>query len=218
MIMGRRCRTPVCEVVVKPAGAGLETRLVLLVALLTITISGAAIVLRNTDVSAKPLPDWRVDAFSELDARELAVFNALYTAAPEIELYHEEDGFGWPTVDELAAAFIPPFVQDTAWEQDGAMGWTRSVIVGGERHIALYVGHPSADSGMGTFMLVMLHDHSQVEGAADHPPCEIWMHPSPAADIPVMAVGRTLITKGWREVVARKGASETLRTKGDFVR
>ena len=75
--------------------------------------------------------------------------------------------------------------------------------------------------GPGSFLLVMLHDHVKKEGnagAAAHVPYEIWLHASPVAETPSMVTDQSLINKGWREVVARKGESETLRTKEDYVK
>lgn len=219
MRMGKRRRAMTCEVVVRPAGAGAETGWVLFAALLILLICGGVIVLRNTSATAKVMPDWRVDAFQELRAEELAIFNGLHTAAPEIEIVHAEEG-GWPTVDQLAADYIPPFVQDAAWERNGAMGWTRSIISTEDKHIALYVGHPADETVSGSFMLVMLHDHVKKEGnagLATHAPYEIWMHASSAAEVPSMVTDQALISRGWREVLARRGEDETRRTKEDYI-
>lgn len=220
MNRGRRGGLPACEVVVKPAGSGTETKLVLLFALLTIVVCGGAVALRNTTASGASIPDWQIDAFKDLGAEELAVFNSLYTAAPEIEMIHEEEG-GWPTVDALASEFIPPFVRDAAWEKNGAMAWGRKAMPAQGKHIVLYVGHPSEGDQSGSFLLVMLHDHVKKEGnagGAPHAPYEVWLHPSPVAETPSMVTDQALINKGWREVVARKGESETLRTKKDYVK
>ena len=190
--------------------------MVLAVALMTVILCGIAIVLRNTTASAKAVTGWQVDAFKELRAEELATFNGLYTAAPEIELYHEEEG-GWPTVDALASGYIPPFVQDAAWQRNGAFGWTCSVISTQNAHIALYVGHPQESAESGSFMLIMLHDHEKEEGNAGlgaHAPYEIWLHPSPVAEIPTMITDQALINKGWREVVARRGEDEMKHANG----
>jgi len=220
MTMGKQVMGARCEVVVRPSGSGLETRMVLAVALLTILVCGCVIVLRNTEVTAKVVTAWQVDAFTALRAEELAVFNALHTAAPEIEIFHEDEDNRWPSVDELAGDSIPPFVQDAAWEKSGGMGWSRSIIFTTDKHIALYVGHPSGTIKMGSFLLVMLHDHVKKEGnavGATHAPYEIWMHASSVAEAPLMITDQALIKKGWREVVARKGEDETMRTKKDYI-
>jgi len=208
-----------CEVVVQPSGSGTESRLVLLAALVTILICGSVIMLRNTAATAKEVPGWQIDAFEDLGAEELAVFNGLYTAAPEIEMFHEDEG-DWPSVDQLAADFIPPFMQDAAWEINGAMGWSRTILSTHDKHIALYVGHPGKPSVSGSFMLVMLHDHVKKEGNANasaHAPYEVWLHQSPVAEVPSAVTDQALINTGWREVVARKGSDETRQTKEEFM-
>lgn len=219
MIMGKKYSTPVCEVVVRPSGAGLETRMVFAVALLTIIICGSVILFRSSGATAKVIPAWQVDAFSDLRGEEMAIFNGLYTAAPEIELFYEDEG-GWPTVDQLAKELIPPFVHDAAWEKNGAPGWVRNIISTQDKDIALYVGHPRDGTKSGSFMLVMLHDLVKKEGnagAAVHAPYEVWIHASPVADVPTMVTDQALINKRWREVVARKGEDETRRTKGEYL-
>ncbi|QJB56952.1 DUF6162 family protein [Pseudodesulfovibrio sp. zrk46] len=219
--MGKNPRQMTREVVVKPSGSGTESRLVLMVALLTIAICSAAIVLRNTAAKAKEVPTWQVDAFEDLRAEELAIFNGLISAAPEIDIFHEDEGGEWPSVDALAADFIPPFVQDAAWKKNGAMAWIRSIINTQDKHIAMYVGHPLDVTKSGSFMLVMLHDHVKKEGnagGATHAPYEVWIHASPVAEIPSMVTDQALINKGWREVVARKGDDETRRTREEFVK
>lgn len=221
MIMGKANRRPYCDVVVRPSGSGTETKLVVLVALLVLVTCGSFIVLRNTTATAKSIPTWQIDAFKDLRAEELAIFNELHTAAPEIEIFHEDEGSRWPSVDELAADFVPPFVQDAAWEKNGRMGWSRNIISTQDKHIALYVGHPGDASKTGSFMLVMLHDHVKKEGnasGATHAPYEVWLHPSPAADIPTMVTDQALINKGWREIVARKGEDEARRTKEEYIK
>ena len=205
MIMGRRREAARCTVVVRPAGPAPETRLVLAAALLTVLVCAGIIALRHGPATARELPEWRIDAFAELRPRELAVFNGLRSAAPEIDLYHAEEG-GWPTVDALADEFIPPFVRDASWRRNGGHHWTRSVLTSPGRHVALYVGHPEDSAVSGTFLLLMLHSHAKGQGNADtgvHAPNEVWLHASPVAPIPDMVTDQALIAKGWREVVAR---------------
>lgn len=215
--MGKRFVGPVCEEVVRPSGSGRETGLVLLSALLTILVCGSVVALRNSATEAGPAPSWQVDAFGELGAGELAVFNALSTAAPEIEMIHEETG-DWPTVARLEADYLPPFVEDAAWERNGAFAWGRVAIASAEKHIMLYVGRPRGDGA--AFMLVMLHDHVKKEGNAGgsvHAPFEIWMHPSSAAEVPETLTDQMLIGQGWREVLARRGEEEIRRGREGFI-
>ncbi len=217
MRMGSRRMRPMCEVVVRPSGSMRETRWVLLVALLTVAVCSGAIIVRNTSARAVETPSWQVDAFLDLRAEELATFNALHTAAPEIVLFHDDILDQWPTVAELEGEFMPPFVQDAAWKQNGGHGWERSVISTQEKHIACYIGRPLDETVSRTFLLVMLHEHIKKEGTggSTHAPYEIWIHPSQAAATPEMVTDQALINAGWREVVARSGEREMQRTKGE---
>ena len=221
MIIGKRTENPGCIVVVRPAGSGKETKLVLLTALLTVLVCGSAVAVRTVSTQVEPIPVWQIDAFSGLNAQELATFNTLHTAGPEIEMLHNDIG-GWPSVTDLASEFIAPFMLDAAWGKNGRLEWTRSVISAEERHIAAYIGRPLDIDVSRSFLLVMLHDHVKREGNATgtvHAPYEVWVHPDPAVNMPSMITDQALISAGWREVVARSGQDEMQRTKGeDFLK
>ncbi|NDV19055.1 hypothetical protein GO013_06430 [Pseudodesulfovibrio sp. JC047] len=218
MTLRDRNMAPGCECVVRPAGAGVETRLVLLVAFLTVMVCGGSIFLRTSSARVAEVSGWQVDAFNDLRAEELALFNGLYTAAPEIMAFHDDSNGQWPSVTDLETDLIPPFIRDSAWRKNGAMEWSNSILSTKDKHIALYVGHPQDSDISGSFLLVILHDHVKKEGnagAATHAPFEVWLHPSPVAETPTMVTDQALINKGWREVVARKGEDEMKRMKGE---
>ena len=221
MSMGAQNQGAGCVVVVKPSGSGKETRLVLLVALLTVLVCGSAVAVRTVSTGVEPVPVWQIDAFSALNAQELATFNALHAAGPEIDMLHYDIG-GWPSVTDLASEFIAPFMMDAAWGKNGRLEWTRSVVSAEEKHIAVYIGRPLDADVSRSFLLVMLHDHVKREGnavGAVHAPYEVWVHPDPAVNMPNMVTDQALISAGWREVVARSGQDEMQRTKGeDFLK
>jgi hypothetical protein len=212
MIMGHRSSQFTCEEIVRPAGSHIESILVLLLSLIVVAVAGSVIVLRGTASTASAAQPWSVDAFTELLPAELAVFNALETAVPELEMIHEDDG--WPTVAGLASELVPPFVQDGAWERNGRFDWERSVISTSERHIVCYIGRPGVE-GMRTFLLVMLHEHGANHFMEEkHSPYEIWVHADPAVSIPNMVADNALVVGGWREVMARSGSDLVLNSKG----
>ncbi|WP_041721150.1 DUF6162 family protein [Pseudodesulfovibrio piezophilus] len=216
--MGKKHPLPLCEVIVKPSGSGLETRLVLLAALLTVIVCGGIIMVRHATATVQEAPSWQMNAFTDLRSEELATFNALYTAAPEIEAFHEDEDGRWPSVTELRAEFVPPFVQDAAWQRNGGLDWARSLISTSDKHIACYLGSPMEQDKSGSFLLIMLHGHVKKEGnagASSHVPYEIWLHASPVAEFPDLVTDQALINAGWRVVVARKGEDEMRRTKGE---
>lgn len=209
---------PVQEVMVRPAGAGCESRLVLLAAVMTVCACALFIWLQQGDVREETVPEWRVSAFDDLGAAELAVFNALTSAGPEIEAMHGELAGEWPGVTRLEREFVPPFVRDAAWTRSGRLNWTRSVLATGESHIAVYLGTPQDADFSGAFLLVMLHSHVKKQGNASvrptHPPFEVWMHREQAPALPESVTDQALISAGWREVVARSGEEETRHARG----
>ncbi len=76
---------------VSPSGKGKETMYVLLTAIL-VTVSCATLILVNQKQSEiANLADFQIRAFSDLNEKELAVFNGLYTAAVEINAIHSEE-------------------------------------------------------------------------------------------------------------------------------
>jgi len=218
MMSGKGNMDTRCEIVVRPIGTGRETRLVLLAALVTLAVCALIVGFRNTTATAKVVPAWQVDAFKDLRTEELATFNALYTAVPEIEAMHGDRVNHWPTVAELESNYIPPFVPDTAWRKRGSLDWARSVVSTCESHVALYLGRPDDASVSGSFLLVMMHDHVKKQGNAggvSHAPYEIWINSSQVVEFPQILTDQALINSGWREVVARKGEDEMKRTKGE---
>lgn len=218
MIMGTR-KWSGCAVVVRPSGTSRETWLVMLVAALTVAICGAVVALRNPMETVTAEPEWRLNAFAELQGGELAVFNALHTAAPELIMAHEEEG-NWPEIEALARDFLPPFVRDAAWRRNGQYHWERSIIRTADKHIACYLGRSFDNAARRTFLLVLLHTHGTKDGNAggmNHAPYEVWVHDATSVGMPAVVSDQTLIGKGWREVIARSGESELIRNKGEGV-
>lgn len=215
--MNGKRMVPGAEIIVRSANSRSETKLVLLVAILTIVLCGSVIAQRRTVTGVVEMPAWQVNAFQDLRATELATFNALNSASPEIEAFHDEDRH-WPTIVELRGDYIPPFVQDAAWQKNGRLRWRRSILSVGKKHIALYFGKPERQGVSGSFLLVMLHDHVKKNvnvGGATHAPYEVWLHSSAKVLMPKMMTDQALISVGWREVVARKGEDEVRRTKDE---
>jgi len=189
---------------------------VLCLALVVVAVCGWSIMTRARADAVSADEPWRMDAFADLSPGELAVFNDLRIAAPEIEAMHEEDG-GWPSVAELEAAYMPPFVRDTSWRGSGRLAWARSVIATSDTHIALYLASPEMCGESRSLLLLLTHDHVRRQGNAagrTHPSYEVWLHQACAPDFPEIVTDQALISAGWREVVARTGDSETRRAAG----
>ncbi|PID76905.1 MAG: hypothetical protein CSB24_04205 [Deltaproteobacteria bacterium] len=202
------------QVVVTPAKGISETSWVLSLAFLILALCSVLIFTRGKEAAEEEISPWQINAFAELNASEMGVFNALLTAAIEIEQAHEEGG--WMEVVELEGMFIPPFARDTAWQKQGKIVWEKNIFNAGDKHIAAYKGTPANDAVRGDFLLVMLHDHQKKQGnaAAGHAPFEIWIHDQAGRKFPQMITDQALIAAGWREIVALTGKDEITKTKG----
>ncbi len=210
--------TILIEEVIRPSGSRRETMWLVAAATCVLTICTLLILITSRQTAEKDLPEYKINAFSELSPSELAVFNGLYTSAPEINDIHNERDGKWMSIAELEEYYMPPFVRDRAWEKNGRIKWTLKTRPTGEMDIALYTGNPQDDNAGGTFILLFLHNHKKqgnAEDAPEHPEYEIWYTPSPGAYTPEITTDQAFISAGWKEVVAYKGSDEKTRIKGE---
>ncbi len=209
----------VIETIVTPARGGRETFFLLSMVAVTLVCCALAIGLRTTADMEKTIQAWQFNAFEDLTAPERAVFNALQIASDEINDIHASTNHRWMDIAELQALFIPPFVEDAAWHNQGRIIWSQKTFdtSNGERHIALYLGNPQTKAVRGTFLLLMLHDHPKKQGnvatGPTHAPYEIWLHNSANQTFPEIITDQALIAAGWKEIVALTGADEIQRLK-----
>ncbi|NDV25167.1 DUF6162 family protein [Desulfovibrio sp. JC010] len=202
---------------VSPSGKGKETMYVLLAALLVGITCATLIFINQKQSQVADLANFQIRAFSDLNDKELAVFNGLYTAAVEINEIHNE-GEEWLTVPQLEEEFMPPFTRDASWKKSGRFSWNRELRPAGSMDIALYTGHPGQGESTGSFILLFLHDHKKKQGSARtgprHAPYEIWYHTSANKPAPQVATDQGFIAAGWKEVIAYSGEDEVKRIKG----
>lgn len=212
----------VIETLVAPAKGGKETFWLLIVAAVILMCCGTAIGMRmNTDYK-KSIDTWQVNAFSELEAGEISIFNALQTAAEEIAETHEMEPTSWMSVEELEELYVPPFAHDAAWNKQGKIKWTMQSGSSDNVHIGLYLGHPQAEDIQSAFLLLMLHEHKKKQGNAatgpTHAPYEIWINDKKSQDFPTIVTDQALIAAGWKEIVALTGEDEMKRMKGSTIK
>ncbi len=208
--------------IVSPAGKGSESIYLLSVAMVIVLVCGTLIFLTTAREEQRRLRGYELDAFTELNARELAVFNTLRTAALEINDMHNE-GSGvtlWPTIEQLQEEALPPFALDIASEKSGKYRWQRVVRPQGDIDLAIYIGHPE-ERGCGTMVLLLSHGHhwqeSNSSGAAQNPPFTIWYHPAAVQPLPDIFTAQAFIAAGWKEIRPLSGADELQRIKGDGI-
>ncbi|WP_147822464.1 DUF6162 family protein [Salidesulfovibrio onnuriiensis] len=223
MIQGRRLEDihPIREELVRPAGGGNETLWLAVAAVVVVVACALGMGLRDRGARTAELLPWQMNAFTALNPEELGTFNALYTAAVEIDAVHEDGDGGWMDISEMEDLFMPPFARDAAWRRQGRMVWTRRVPESPDLDLALYLGVPQQRERSGSFLLVMRHDHSagRGHGAAEpgHGRFEVWYQASHRGGFPAVIKDQALIAAGWKEVVAFKGGDEIERVKGEVV-
>ncbi len=151
--MGKRSRAASCTVADRPAGPAVETRLVLVLALLAAAVCAGVVAFCHGSANFGNKPDGQLEAISPLRPKERTSCNALCFAVPKIGTLFAEK-VRWPTVGAPGGECLPPFVHDAAWRANGRLIGTRSVLLLPDLHAALYVGHPEDATVSGTFSLL----------------------------------------------------------------
>ncbi len=209
------------ETLVNPAKGGTETLWLLMVTAVILIGCGTAIGMRMHTNYEKRIETWQIDAFAELEAGEISIFNALQAAAEEINATHILEGDYWVSVAELEELYVPPFAHDAAWHKQGKIQWAMKMVATDDRHIALYLGHPQAEEIQSAFLLLLLHDHKKKQGNAavgpTHAPYEIWINDKKNQGFPNIITDQALIAAGWKEIVALTGEDEIKRMKGTTI-
>ncbi len=210
------------ERIVQPAKGGVETRWLLLVALITLVCCGTAIGMRTGSNKEKEVESWQINAFEALNAAETGIFTALQAAALEIDETHKYEQNHWLEISELEDLFIAPFAKDASWHKQGELIWTKTEIPVEDRHIAVYLGHPQTEAVRGSFLLLILHDHKKkqgnVAGGPAHAPFEIWFHGKISQKSPTIISDQAFIAAGWKEVIGLTGQDEVTRMKGQPIK
>lgn len=209
--------------VVKPAGAGYETLLVLVVCAAIVSLAGAFILVNAApDVAAGPRTD-QLDARRDLSAAEQGLYADLRVAADEIGYLAAEQG-GKPSIAELAGYGLPPFIQDATAARRGEHRWQRIERPSGEAYLGM-----SADVQVAGSLLLRLaparrddtssaeagHRHalagSQAHTAqrAEEAASDIWLNRQAGAQAPDSLDDAQLLAAGWRKIAAQFDAGVT---------
>ena len=172
--------------IVKPACTKYESFYICLAMLTVISLSGMSILHRGIADKEKVLLDYQLSGYGDLNNLEQGIFNDLYSAALEIDAYHDENEGEWPSIRELEGQFIPPFVHDQVWKKRGELIWTQKTFNKKYLHLAAYMGKTSNFEKAGSFLLIMSHKHG-VEGEElieapvfhEEQPFKIWHYNFP---------------------------------------
>jgi hypothetical protein len=207
---------------VKPAGARFEGWALLAAALVVIGTLAVYVRANGRETGPPPLYDWQVSAFDGLTGADQAIYNSLYTVKDEIPLIYDdlnafnEPGvkFRWPNLQDFEDVLLPPFYQDTSWEQNGSLHWTlhEPLAEGEMQGSTMYLGTDGMLPNQGSFLLIIGHVHA---GFTNNNAIVIWWNASNHVEMPQSGFRDQLILQGWREVVAYSGDLEVKRLFGD---
>lgn len=104
----------------------METLWLLIAVLLVFTACGYIIIHRQRSDETMPIKETQINAFEDFNTMEQGTYNDLLTAVNEI-LFQYQDNGKWPLIPDLADYYIPPFVQDAAWQARGSLAWQKRV-------------------------------------------------------------------------------------------
>ncbi len=176
--------------IVSPAGKGSESLYLLVITACIFASCAFLISLTTGKEEERTLQAYQIDAFADLNGKELAVFNNLRTSALE---------------------------KDVSWKKSGGYIWTRSLQPKGNIDLAVFIGHPQ-DNDCGSMLLLFTHEHGKKQGnvtdKAEHPAYEIWYHRARYQPLPDTFTDQIFIAAGWKEICALSGADEVKRVKG----
>ncbi len=207
---------------VRPAGARFEG--LALVAATVVILGVLALYVRELgrENTVEPLYDWQISAFDGLTGADQAVYNSLYTVKDEIPFIYDDvnrfnepgQKFRWPNLQDFQDLLLPPFYQDTSWEQNGSLAWSlyEPLPEGEMQGSTMYLGTDGMLPQQGSFLLVIGHVHA---GFTNNNSIVIWWNKSTHVTMPESGFRDMLILQGWREVVPYSGDQEVKRLFGD---
>ncbi|MEL3906814.1 MAG: hypothetical protein P1P65_07295 [Treponema sp.] len=181
-------------------------------------IAGILITLHQRKNVSATITAAQIRVFHELSSNEQAIYGNLAAAQEEITAVHEDAKY-WMPVHELETLLIPPFVQDSVWNTQGALRWTQYTGINTEGiSYCAYVGISSAEN-TGSFILLFSEpEHSTAQFSEQKETAaltySIWYTKQPVG-VPFNLFSHSaLIQAGWKEAVPYTGNDERKRTKG----
>lgn len=208
--------------IIRPAGSRREG-----LTLFAATIGVAAILalylaFNGRDDETIELLEWQVSSFETLAGADQAIYNSLFTVKDEIPYIYDDINryneagakFRWPNVDDFQDWLLPPFFQDTSWEQNGSLQWTLyEPLAEGEMQGAIvYLGSDGQLPDQGSFLLTIGHVHA---GITNNNSMQIWYHDARSIDMPANFYQDSLILNGWKLVIPYSGDQEVERLFGE---
>lgn len=206
---------------VRPAGSRHEALALGLVTAAVIGLLAFYVHERGRGDTREPLYDWQVSAFNVLTGADQAIYNPLYTVKDEIPFIYDDinqfnkpgQKFHWPNLKDFQNLLLPPFYQDTSWQQTGSLQWSlyEPLAEGEMQGSTMYLGTDGKLPGQGSFLLVIGHVHA---GITNNNAIVVWWNAKNHVEMPQSGFRDRLILQGWREVVPYSGAQEVKRIFG----
>ncbi|MDH1181880.1 DUF6162 family protein [Achromobacter mucicolens] len=197
--------------VIRPAGAGHETLAVLGACVVIVAAAAGYIGLREAPPESAPLAATQIDARRDLTPAEQGIYADLRVAYEEIG-FALQAGEPLPSVAELAAQGLPPFVIDNSTAVRGGHVWRLERQAGK----ALYVGQTADAKLAGSFLMRAEDGHAKDghghDGSAPAQ-ADVWLARNAATRVPESADDAALAAAGWLQVAAQFDAGVTRQNK-----
>lgn len=184
---------------VRPAGAGAETVLVLILCGVILITAAVIVALRTAPAVQTALADWQIDARLDLTAAEQGINADLRIAADDIAVALQ--GGEVPTAEDLAAEALTPFVRDATTDARGGHAWS---TVEGSDGFTGWFGR-SASPDLAGSMLLRIAAKEETEQNAG---VSVWLKRLPVSAVTSLT-DEALISSGWKEITSRYDASVT---------
>lgn len=207
---------------VHPAGSRYEAVLLAAATLTVIVILALYVQVNRKNDAPEQIYGWQVSAFNTLTGADQAIYNSLYTVKDEIPYIYDDinmfnepgEKFHWPNLEDFQDYLLPPFYQDTSWEQNGSLSWSlfEPLAEGEMQGSTMYLGTDGQLPGQGSFLLVIGHVHA---GITNNNSIVIWWNAENHVEMPESGFRDSLILRGWKEVVPYSGDQEVQRIFGE---
>lgn len=199
--------------VVKPACVKGETTGFLITVFVVLLVWGLGVYGRTRTESHIEVEPWQINVFSDLNPKEQGIYTDLVAAASEIYMIYIDESNSWCTLEDLQEYGLAPFNHDVVWQQRACIDWKYIHRKNEVVDEAYYIGIPEVSGGIGAFILSI---HKDIGVSVEENAEEIWYIPKNNLKLPESFSDASLISAGWKQLVAYKGEDELARIKGEF--